>query len=320
VRHFPAGLPEETERVWIPTLDRNEAERVFLFAGNSRVLNLVQTTLDMQLVQDLHRAYQNGRPIAEVIAKLTRVSLPGVMEYGCLRWAFPNDFPPLPSSAIQSPIGQALLEVRSELGLRHTGSQKTPPRDTHPREVEFYVVGCESDIKDNKFFGEYLLRFEFSAKHVGFGKKTAVALQAALEEMATNVVNHADSPVPALAGYQATRNTAQFCVVDVGSGVLHSLRANPAYAHLSLHSDAIRTALHNGVSCVTGDIRRGNGFNSVFKALAEQWGRLRFRSGEGLVAMDGMALDADHGKEQDLPYLNGFQVAISCLARAPASK
>jgi len=274
-------------------------------------------TLDLELVQDLHRAFRNNRPIHETVSNLSRASLAGIMEYGCLRWAHPDAFPPLPRALTDSPLGRSLAEVRSELGFRRTGPQRTPPRDTNPREVEFYVVANEADIADSQFFGEYLIRFEFSAKQIGIPKKSAIALQAALEEMATNVVNHAEASVPALIGYEVRQSVAQFCVVDVGRGVLDSLRENPSYSHLTLHSEAIRTALHNGVSRVAGDIHRGNGFNSVFKALAEQWGRLRFRSGQGVITMNGMALDADQGQERDLPYLDGFQVAASCRVRPP---
>ena len=188
------------------------------------------TTLDTALVQDLQRAYRNGRPITEVIANLNRASLAAIMEYGCLRWAIPEAFPPLPSTIIQSSIGRSLVEVRSELGLRETGPQKIPPKDTSPGEAEFYVVAGEEDILENRYFGEYLVRFEFSVNRSGFPRRTAVALQAGLEEMAANVVNHAKTPVPALIGYQVTGSVAQFCVVDVGRGVLQSLRENPIFA------------------------------------------------------------------------------------------
>jgi hypothetical protein len=273
------------------------------------------TTLDVQHVQELQRTLRNGRSIKELIAKLNRASLAGIMEYGCLRWVHPDDYLPLPQPVLDSSLGRALSEVRSELGLRTVGPQKSPPRDTNPRYAEFYVL--EKDIADDEYFGEYLVRFEFSAKQIGIPRKTAVALQAALEEMAANVSNHAHALVPGLIGYEVRGSVAQFCVVDTGRGILESLRDNPAYAHLTVHSEAIKTSLRNGVSRISGDVRRGNGFNAVFKALAEQWGRLRFRSGEGLVTMHGMGLHADQGEERDLPYLKGFQVAVSCQTRPP---
>jgi hypothetical protein len=123
--------------------------------------------------------------------------------------------------------------------------------------------------------------------------------------------------VASLIGYEVRGHVAQFCVVDVGRGVLESLRENPAYSDITVHSDAIKMALHTGVSRVVGQNRRGFGFNTVFKALTEQWGQLRFRSGEGVITMNGMGLDADQGQERDLPYLSGFQVAVACRTSAP---
>lgn len=272
-------------------------------------------TLDIELVQDIQRALRNGRPITEAIGNLKRASLPGIMEYGCLKWAHPGCLPSLHRSVTESTIGQALKEVRSELGLRDKGPENAPPRDTQPRDAEFYVVRHEDDVVDNRHFGEYLIRFEFGAKRIGLPKQTAIELHSALIEMTTNVVRHAKAPVAALVGYEIRESAATFCVVDVGRGVLESLRENPRYSHLDVHSEALRAALHDGVSGVVGSHRSGFGFSTVFKSLAAQWGQLRFRSGEGVITMHGMELDADQGQERDLPFLQGFQVAVSCRTK-----
>jgi hypothetical protein len=99
--------------------------------------------------------------------------------------------------------------------------------------------------------------------------------------------------------------------VDVGRGVLTSLRSNPAYQHLQADKDAIREALHDGVSRY-GPNRGGLGFRQVFKALLDQWGYLRFRSGNGSITMDGSDLDADKGEARYPPSLPGFQVTVCC--------
>lgn len=272
--------------------------------------------LTVKLVLDIQRALRNGRPVADIVAKLQQASLPGIMEYGCLRWANPQIVPPLPAAVASSPIGIALQAVKSPLGLRLTGAEKAVIRDTKPRECEFFVIVEPSDVVDNQLFGEYLLRFEFGAKRIGLPERTAVKLQAALHEMAVNAVTHAKAPVPALIGYEVRGSAATFCVADVGIGVLKSLRNNPEHHQLAVHSQAIRLALQDNVSCVTSDFRRGNGFRSVFKSLAAQYGILHFRSGEGSVEMHGMDLDSDQGEERrSLPSLDGFQVAVSCRTR-----
>jgi hypothetical protein len=288
--------------------------------GNNHLASMGNNCLDIRMVLDIQRALRNGRPVTEAVARLTRASLPGIMEYGCLRWCNPQVVPPLPPAIVSSPLGVALQEVVSPFGLRQRGAVKAPIRDSRRRDFEFMVVVEPADVVDNLLFGEYLLRFEFGAKEIGLPRVTATRLQAALHEMASNAVTHAKAPVPALIGYEVRGNGAAFCVVDVGIGVLASLRSNPAYERLSIYSEAIRLALQEGVSSVTGDFGRGYGFRSVFKSLAEQYGILHFRSGEGSIEMHGMDLDADKGEERrSLPYLEGFQVAVSCRTGPPAS-
>src|SRR5438309_2041498 len=133
--------------------------------------------LGVELVLDIQRALRNGRSVENAVAGLRQASLPGIMEYGCLRWSNPGTVPPLPPAIVSSPLGIALQEVKSELGLRQRGGDKVPPRDTRLREYEFHLISQEVDVL-NTLFGEYLLRFEFAAKRIGLPAKTVVNLQA----------------------------------------------------------------------------------------------------------------------------------------------
>lgn len=268
--------------------------------------------LSVGLVQEIHRAILSGRPVGGTVAGLRRASLPAILEYGCLRRSLGSPLvPDLPATITSSPLGLALKEVRSEIGLRTAGPEKLPSRDTNRRPVEFYTIQDTEDVQDRRW-EEFLIRFEFSAKGVGFVPKVAAGLQGALHEMAVNAVTHAKADVPALAGYEVRDGVALFCVVDVGIGVLASLWNNPDYRHLSRHNEALRLALQDGVSGVVGTERRGFGFRQVFKSLAAQWGHLRFRSGEAYVQMDGTGLDADQAQVRFSPTLPGFQVTVCC--------
>jgi hypothetical protein len=137
-----------------------------------------------------------------------------------------------------------------------------------------------------------------------------------LYEMTRNAMEHANAPTAALVGFQATQNAALFCVVDVGIGVLASLKSCTAYQHLSLHVDAIRMALREGVSR-HGQNQGGLGFREVFKSLASFWGHLRFRSGEGGITMLGNGCGPDVGEVSYPPPLPGFQVTVCCRTQAP---
>jgi hypothetical protein len=178
------------------------------------------------------------------------------------------------------------------------------------RPVEFCVVECEQDI-DQEDWELFLLRFERAARDSGFTKKVAACLHAAFHEMAENAVIHANAPTGALAGYEVSEGVAQFSVADVGIGVLASLKTCHEYAALSFHNEAIKMALRDGVTRY-GQGRGGFGFRQVFKALAEQWGYLRFRSSEGCITMDGRGLDFDTGLESYPPPMPGFQLSVCC--------
>jgi anti-sigma regulatory factor (Ser/Thr protein kinase) len=188
--------------------------------------------------------------------------------------------------------------------------------DTQP--IEFHVIDGRAGIEAAEW-EQFEIRFDRSAQSVGFSSKTAHALQGALHEMADNAVIHAQAPVGVLVGYAVEENMATFSVADVGIGVLATLRSHPAYEHLELHKDAIRTALQDGTSRF-GPNTRGLGFRQIFKALAAQWGHLRFRSGNGCVTLNGHGLDADKGEETFPPHLPGFQVTVCCRTSAPSAQ
>jgi len=275
--------------------------------------------LTVQLVEELQGIVPDRGRIEAIVSGLRGATLPGIVEYGCLRWANRDYIPPLPSAIAESSLGLAMREVRSELGLRSSGPPKSPMRRLDEQPVEFHVVESEEDLEQEEL-SLFLLRFERSAKGAGFSAQAAARLHAALHAMAENAVIHANAPIGALVGYRIADGLAQFCVGDVGIGVLASLRTCPDYAGLSLHNEAIKMALRDGTSRF-GHGQGGFGFRQVFKALAEQWGYLRFRSGEGCITMDGTGLDSDTGVESYTPLMPGFQVSVCCRVseNAPVS-
>ena len=211
-----------------------------------------------------------------------------------------------------SDIFTALFAVKSPLGVRHSGPPKSCVRDIGPRSVEFHVLYSAEDLKQEEW---QLLqaRFVRSAQSVGLSRQAADLLGAALNEMGENAVLHANSPVSALVGYSANQGRAEFCVADVGIGVLASLRTCSEYGGLTRDIQALRAALQNGASRF-GPGEGGYGFHQVFKALSSHWGELRFRSGRGCIEMNGQNLESDIGQEYFPPALPGFQVYVACNA------
>jgi hypothetical protein len=175
-------------------------------------------------------------------------------------------------------------------------------------------VSTEAELLTTEW-ENYCGRFERAAWAQDFNRDSAANLQSALNEMASNAVIHAFAPVAALIGYEVHDGMAAFSVADVGMGVLRSLRSVTKFQHLRRDVEAIHAALHTGVTRLpTG----GFGFNSVFKALAKQWGQLRFRGGTGCVAMSGLDVDVDGATYSFPPQLSGFQVSVCCRVREEA--
>jgi len=275
------------------------------------------TCLTVELVEKLHTAFKKEKPVASFVEQLQAATLPGLVEYGCLRFAFPNQFPPVPRTVADSRLGKGLSDVRSELGIRQDGPQRGPVKSLQPSPVEFYVLENEADA-DSTEWNNFCHRFELGAKRSGFSDKTAINLQFALHEMASNAVIHSDATTAALIGYEIRSGNALFSVVDVGIGVLASLKTSEAYQNLSRPVDAIQQAMRPGVSRLG---RGGLGFAQVFKAVTNDWGELRFRSGNGCIEMDGTGLDHsfDDVKRSYPPALPGFQVSMCCRTESPAS-
>lgn len=268
--------------------------------------------LNVGLVENLQTMMMKGKPITQIVANLRTATLPAVLEYGCLRFAMGHAVPELPDALVHSEQGQSLNSIRSELGLNANGSRKSLLKDLSPRTVEFTTVWKESDTLETDW-ENYLHRFERSATSVGFTSDEALNLQSALHEMATNAAIHSQARVPALVGYAVTGNCALFSVADVGRGIVASLTSNPKYAQLTEPVDAIHKALQTGVTSRIDD-SGGFGFSTIFKAVAEAWGQLRFRSGNGCITMDGTDLEVDNSVRRFPPPLPGFQVSVCCHA------
>jgi anti-sigma regulatory factor (Ser/Thr protein kinase) len=267
--------------------------------------------LTVELVEELQNLIEAPQTIQQVVAGLKGASLPGLLEYGCLRWSQGDGrLPLLPQAIWESDIGRALNEVRSELGLRAVGPPKQALKRLDIQPVEFCTLHAETDMEASEW-QEFVIRYERSTMGCGFSKAVAMKLHAALYELAENSIIHSAASTSALVGYRVLPGVSQFCIADVGIGVLESLRQCSDFSHLNTHIEGLRLALHDGVSRF-GKGRGGLGFGHVFKSLAEQWGSLRFRSGEACITMDGNSLDADVGSEDFVPFRPGFQVTVCC--------
>jgi len=145
---------------------------------------------------------------------------------------------------------------------------------------------------------------------MGFTPKTAKALTGATSEILNNVWQHAHTPGPSLLAYHREPTRINIGVADIGIGVLQSLRMNPTYASFTTSMAALKKAMAVGVSSVQEE-GRGYGFDTVLRAVADQWGAVRLRTGQAILEFRGTTdvRAATTGYGVELP---GLQVVFTC--------
>ncbi len=274
-------------------------------------------TLSVAIVEGIHAAALAGKAarVVETVARMNDSTLPGLVEYLCLRRSLSDTLPlpELPDAVVRSVVGSALERVVCPFGLRTTG-RSTPNTQVNPRDAEFFVLHMEDDYKGH-YYGLFETRWARAAEVVGLRGKQA-AMQLAMTAMVENGLLHAESDLGILVGYRMLTHAVLFTVADLGRGVLGSLRSNGQYAHLSHHRDALRLALQDGVSRLGAG--NGFGFRQLFRALASESGTIRFRTGDACVTMDGQDFDADLGEETFPDPMPGFQVTMCCRRESDA--
>lgn len=281
--------------------------------------------LTAERVEHIQWAVQRNRPVNSFVSDLQHSTLPALLEYGCLRATLgPASIPALPVAVTESLLGRALSAVPSPLGLHNsTRDGKKKPARVDARTGEFFSISTEDELDSDspdslpKPWQLFTIRFSRSAQAAGFSRTVADGLVGALYEMTRNALEHSESPHPALIGYHAEAGIAVFGVVDLGRGVLASLRSCLEYSHLKNHEQAISTAIQEGTSR-HGPRQGGLGFREVFRALTEFNGHLRFRSGDRCLEMLGNNCGPSRGETHGLPVIPGFQVTVCCRTRAPS--
>jgi len=110
------------------------------------------------------------------------------------------------------------------------------------------------------------------------------AIRICFEELAENVIQHADAPMGGFAAAQGWRKrpAIEIGIVDLGIGIRASLTKNPDFADIADDVDAIETALRPRVSS-TPERNAGIGLFITKLLLRENGGVLLVRSGRGAV-------------------------------------
>ena len=155
-----------------------------------------------------------------------------------------------------------------------------------------------------------------AAKGAGFGTAAAL-LVAAMGELVGNVVDHSQAGASGIAIFSAAQGSFEFVVADKGVGALHSLRLCDDYRLLGDEGAALAAMVEAGVSRYGPNCGHGNGFRPIFERLADMTGRLRFRSGDYALSLDGRFGDRIGRQLAQKPRLSGFFAAVRCRVPSP---
>lgn len=150
------------------------------------------------------------------------------------------------------------------------------------------VRRAQTDVMEPKWM-QFLFELQRAATGEGFSSTWAKEIVGAIGEMEENVHAHSDSPETGLVAYWVQDSALEFVVADRGRGVLASLREAEEFGQLNDHGSALMAAVQDGNSRHGTASDRGWGFHELFTGLANSNARMRFRSGDHVLGVDGMS-------------------------------
>ena len=133
---------------------------------------------------------------------------------------------------------------------------------------------------DAALWDQWCKHIENAAVRSGYSKSRIAGLLGALGELQDNIIEHSGKPSTGLVAYGITAEVFEFVVADSGIGVLASLRQNPEFAGLPDSGRALLAAISDGASRYDRSTGHGFGISRLFRSLANEYGELRFRSGD----------------------------------------
>lgn len=131
------------------------------------------------------------------------------------------------------------------------------------------------------------------AYHLNLSPGVKGSLQMSIQETMTNVVDHSGTKEYYVCAQAYPRNRKiRLCIVDLGIGILDSLKALDEYKNLKNDYMAIEKATLSGVSCRPG--RAGLGLNHIKQFINVNKGQMCIISGRGKVFWRDYPLEPIH--------------------------
>lgn len=186
-----------------------------------------------------------------------------------------SGFTPPRSPAVSTYL-QRMNLLRSLRGFGHIEEQ-------FERHEERGFRGCLQFVDDSDYWKVAAELTDALCERCSADDVARAAVRVCLDEIAENVVHHADAPA-GFAAAQGWRQTSEFeiAIVDLGVGIKASLTKNAKYRHIEDDATAIDTALQPQVTS-TPERNSGIGLFITRMVLKANGGSLFVRSGRGAV-------------------------------------
>jgi hypothetical protein len=200
--------------------------------------------------------------------------------------------------------------------MNHRGLWPIPSlMKAEPQPWEILPTPLQEQV-DGLVWSDFQRRFEASLRACQFAGKLPKGIVGAFHEMADNSLRHSgptiQRPAWGATGYFVMQGQMTFCIVDAGRGVLASLKTNSLNSALRTDKEALQAAV---IGRVTSDARKeqGDGFEEVHRALSDENGRLRFRSGTSALGLDGRGRDRAVVYTDGMKSSAGLHVVVHCV-------
>jgi hypothetical protein len=257
------------------------------------------------LIPSLHRLTESRVQMA--LASNPSQMLGPVVEYFLARTSYCSSLPclsDLPTSYVIAAF-EEFEKCRSFFDLEI---------DTTPfaRTAEFYrVPPTKAETLDPRWLA-FLNRFRSGAAKARFSSNVANGFTGAVEELASNIIEHSGNVATGIIGYRWEDGVFEYVVADAGIGVLATLHDNPQYSQITDHGEAMRFALTDGVSRYATNPDRGRGYRNLFSSLISHGAALRFRTGDRRLVIDGESPSLNLGRISTSGRIPGFLISANC--------
>jgi anti-sigma regulatory factor (Ser/Thr protein kinase) len=245
--------------------------------------------------------------------EIENITLPAALELACCWWAWRESNNEI-VAIIKDWSSKIPCLYKACAALNHSGFEPVT-YDLLYTAPNWEI--CSSPLPDQLEENDWYLfleRFKRSLQQHGFSRTLALSLSKALAEMSDNIIQHSsenkNAPANGVIAYCVEDNIMTFAVADIGQGVLNSLTKNPKWHSLKTSTEALEAAVWDAATSRENE-EQGNGFLQVHRSLADLNGILRFRSGNGVLCMDGRR-EQREGQVKFVPPLIGFQLSVCC--------